>query len=390
MVRTVGNRKLKSACLAAHQLERVLVPLYIGWALLVLFLFLVPPTALGVASASRKSDHFLSDPSDFRMSLSLPVEDNLKKLFIPVRKLRARTMRYEKDERVEPVQLTMADNEVKGMARKLAFPDRTAALEKVLVHQLQMIRPNSSDSGKRTVTIDKRAFANIDPAALSRYLSKTHHKLTIESATLKQMPQVKKELLRQVYPFISRENYRTLEAKIKHNLPIEVDKELLPDFPQRMVGNYTVFRGPNCFHAAMAFHSEEFTNSPNFNVKREEGYHEVMINYDELWRILNTNFYEIKPESTSLKYGDVLIFFDVIPNTQISYRWIRHASTYLFGNYLFSKGSKSPNTPYSVKTIDEEWNTWKQYSKNLGVKVFRRGMKGVSRSVPEKLTEWLY
>lgn len=345
--------------------------------------------AFGVTSA-KHTERFLEDPADFRMSLSIPVEDDVKKLPLPIKKLRSRTLKYETDERVEPVQISMSDDEVKSIARRLALPEKAAALEKSFAKQMQMVRPNSADSGKRTITVDKRTFSQIDPTALSRFLGKTHHKLLVDGASLRRVPQLKRELLKQVRPFLSKENIRTVELKIKHGMPIELDKEMLPDFPQRMVGNYTIYRGPNCFHAALAFHSEEFTNSPQFNVKREEGYHEVMINYDELWRTLNSQFYEINATSTPLKYGDVLVFFDVIPNSPLSYRWIRHASAYLFGNYVFSKGSKSPNTPYTVKTIDEEWNTWKQYSKVLGVKVFRRGVKGVSRTVPEKLTEWLY
>ena len=74
----------------------------------------------------------------------------------------------------------------------------------------------------------------------------------------------------------------------------------------------------------------------------------------------------------------------------VSYRWIRHTATYLFGPYTFSKGSKSPDTPYSVKTVGEEWATWLEYSRSLGVKVYRRNQKITKNKLPEDLVDWIY
>ena len=327
---------------------------------------------------------------NLKLSLSLPVEDSTKRLNIPVRKLKARVLKYEQDERVEPVQITLSDDELKSTSSRLANENNVTQLERNFAKQMKMLRPNSSEGSKRTVTIDKAAFAEIDPKELGKMLAKTHHKLTIDSDTLKRLPQVRKQLIHQVRGFLSPERVRTVSLKLKNGVPVDVDTELLPDFARRMVGRYIIFRGPNCFHAALAFHNEEFTTNPMFNIKREEGYHEVMINYDELWRILNSQFYEVNASTTPLNYGDLIVYFDVTEGAPISYKWIRHAAAYLFGNYVFSKGSKSPNTPYSVKTMDEEWNTWKQYSKKLGVKVFRRGIKNGRTAGPEKLNEWLY
>jgi hypothetical protein len=53
------------------------------------------------------------------------------------------------------------------------------------------------------------------------------------------------------------------------------------------------------------------------------------------------------------------------------WHWIKHAATYLFDDYTFSKGSNSPDTPYTVKTLDEEWDAWDHRSAHLGLKVFR-------------------
>ncbi len=161
----------------------------------------------------------------------------------------------------------------------------------------------------------------------------------------------------------------------------------------RLVKKFLTSRGPNCFHAALAFQGPQLTRSPLINVKEEDGYHRAMINYDELWRALSLEFYEINPVHTPLKYGDVLVFLDV-PKTAATgatnFRWIRHAATYLFNGYTFSKGSKSPNTPYTVKTLEEEWQTWKRYSAQLGVRVYRRSFDAVPAMPPKDMNEWLY
>ena len=169
---------------------------------------------------------------------------------------------------------------------------------------------------------------------------------------------------------------------------------MLPAFPRKMIKKFIVVRGPNCFHAALAFHNPKLPRSPYVNVRPEEGYHRAMINYDELWRVIGRSFYEVNTAKYPLKYGDMIVFFNLPDDWEesmaVNFRWIRHTSTYLFGPYTFSKGSKSPDTPYSVKTIGEEWATWLEYSRNLGVKVFRRNQKITKETLPEDLVDWIY
>ena len=171
-----------------------------------------------------------------------------------------------------------------------------------------------------------------------------------------------------------------------------LDRDLLTPFARKMVGKFLVFRGPNCFHAALAFHSQKITSSPLVNVKEEQGYHRAMINYDELWRAINRHFYRVDPKTSQLKYGDMVVFFDVPenPGPEVNFRWIRHTATYLFGPYTFSKGSKSPDTPYTVKTLADEWDTWRGFSKNLGVQIYRRNSAKVRGMPPGDVTDWIY
>ena len=173
---------------------------------------------------------------------------------------------------------------------------------------------------------------------------------------------------------------------------MSVDKDLLPSFPRKVVRRFVIYRGPNCFHASLAFHDRTLTRSNFFNVTREKGYHRAMINYDELWRILSSNFYQADHRASKIQYGDILVFFDIPeePRKVINFRWIRHTATYLFNGYTFSKGSKSADTPYTVKTLKEEWKTWSKISKNLAVKIFRRSTKRVKKRPPKDLTDWIY
>ena len=117
-----------------------------------------------------------------------------------------------------------------------------------------------------------------------------------------------------------------------------------------------------------------------------------MINYDELWRALQSNFYEINPKETKLKYGDIIVFFDIPSSSkyEVYFRWIKHASTYLFNHYVFSKGSKSADSIYAIKTLEEEWSSWSRRTEKLAIKVFRRGLRHVKTAPPRKLEDWIF
>ena len=121
-------------------------------------------------------------------------------------------------------------------------------------------------------------------------------------------------------------------------------------------------------------------------------HHSTMINSEELHRTLRRQFYEV-PDGSSLKYGDILVFYDRPSRWQrapAQARWIRHAAVYLFDKYLFSKGSKSANSIYSVKTLATEWRFWEQKSTDMAIKVFRRTHKNVRNQPPRSLKDWIY
>jgi hypothetical protein len=311
--------------------------------------------------------------------------------------MRARLKKSKTDDTVEPLSVTVTGNNtaIIGMAEKLALIDHSDDLAEYLRRAWKTAKPIRSGAASRTININDKAFSMIDPEALGEMYGRVHHKLTLSGAELKNSPATVKELMNQLSPFLSKVERRNLLQDINAGKTIDIDKEMLPKFAAKMVGKYVIHRGPNCFHAALAFQSPTLTSSSLINVKKEKGYHRAMINYDELWRVINTDFYEVDPDKVSLKYGDMLVFFEVPKNlvevgTSINFRWIRHAATYLFGGYTFSKGSKSPNTPYTIRTLSEEWNTWKHYTQNLGIKVFRRSQKHVKSQPPMDLADWIY
>lgn len=359
---------------------------------------LVAVPAYGVTQYRPQRTPFMYDITTFTTTLSLPVTETIETVKISESQLETRLNRSAKDETVEPltVLLTDDDAQIAQMAEKIARSDDQDDMVDYLRRKLKVSKPLKKGGTLKTVDIDREGFDLLDKDAFAEMFQKTHHDLTLDTAALKRDKIVRKELLKQIGPFFEKDERKALEKKIAKGEAIKIDTDLLPEFAKKMVKKYIIYRGPNCFHAALAFHSPLMTSSSLINVKKENGYHRAMINYDELWRAINRSFYEINPDKQPLKYGDMLVFFDVPEDVEdsldkpVEFRWIRHTATYLFSGYTFSKGSKSPNTPYTVRTLAEEWKTWKRYTKNLGVKVFRRSQKSVKLQPPMDLSDWIY
>jgi hypothetical protein len=357
---------------------------------------LFAPKSDAVTLLKKKKTPFLQDITTFTTTLSLPVKEMTETIRIPQKKIRARLVRSEKDKTVEPLSVILGPSEshLMAIAEKISAVDREEELIAFLRKARTTAKPTKTGSDMKIIYLNREAFPLIDPEALADMYSKTHHNLEINTAELRKNKKLKKEFIAQIKNFFPKKERKKLIAKIEAGQPITVNTELLPNFARKMVGKYIIFRGPNCFHAALAFQSPKMTNSSLINVKEEKNYHRAMINYDELWRAINHNFYEINADEQSLKYGDMVVFFDVPEDDNmvfpINYKTIRHTTTYLFGGYTFSKGSKSPNTPYTVRTLAEEWKTWKRFTKNLGVKIYRRSKAKVSRYPPRDQIDWMY
>jgi len=355
------------------------------------------PESFAVTRYHSGSLGFVTDIAQLHPSLQLPIGQRVEMVRAPEAVLRNRASASQDDERIEPLMLAIP--EIQEQRENLALDLARPGQSRRLLNYLERKRTNASEqtdsdenhAGRLRVSLDKQSLRLLDLAKVAEMLEQPHFALTIDGARLQQSAATRRELYSQVRPFIAQEDANRLKRLLRQGEEIDVEKHLLPEFAKQMIRRYTQYRGPNCFHAALAFHSVDMTTSPYINFKEEPGYHRAMINYDELWRAVNKNFYEIDPSKSPLKYGDMILFFDIPDaNSEVQFRWIRHAATYLFGPYTFSKGSKSPNTPYTIKTVQQEWQTWQRMSKNLGVKVFRRSPKNVTNRPPVDRIDWIY
>jgi hypothetical protein len=350
-------------------------------------------TLLGITQYRDINLKFTKNLNELRPSIDVPVIDSLESVAIPTKILKSRVTKSVKDNRIENLHIKVPANrkDMASFAASIARHNKSAKLFDYFSEKFQASNEKTSVDNMKSIAIDPSAFSLMLPSKVGKALAKGHHRVEIISKALRNDIAKRDELLKQVRDFIPQANRQNVIAKINDGENLLVEKDLLPYFARKMAKQFISYKGPNCFHAALAFQGVDFSKSKFINVKEEDGYHSIMINYDELWRAINASFYEVNPAVSPLKYGDMIVFFDTPQSPEfINFRWIRHASTYLFGSYTFSKGSKSPDTPYTIKTLDEEWKTWQNLSQNLGVKVYRRTDKQVPKVPPVDLTDWLY
>jgi hypothetical protein len=367
-----------------------------NWLFLVYIFIALPqmkPLEAAVPTKINSPSRFQHDVTSFQSNLALPIIVKNRQIPIPETVVRDRLDQYLKDERIEPIQLTVEGREDKiiELASKIAAKDSK-------INLANYIKTNFTHGDEipgtelRLVTIDKSAFGLINQDAFRALFQKNHQELFIPTKKLKSSVQLQQTLIDQVSPFLNANEIASIRRKISTNENLSVDQDLLPKFAKDHVASHSVFRGPNCFHAALSFQGETIASSDRVNIRQEPGYHRDMINYDELWRILQLSFYEINPSRTPIQYGDMIVFFETkTPQYgQLDFKTLRHAATYLFGGYVFSKGSKSANSPYLVRTLADEWETWTKYTDRLGAKVFRRNLKHVKTPAPVDPIDWVY
>ena len=329
---------------------------------------------------------------EFRPGLQLPLSDEVMQVTLSPRKLKVRVWRGG-EQSIEPLYLFLKpgsegiEKTAMRYARKDSYHEAVRELHKLLT------RTTEGNTEKRIrLPVTRDLYRYLDPKALTKRFSSPHHNLTLNARKLRENRKAYSQLLYELDPLFKRVEQQRILAKLRHHDSIAIDQVLLTSFAKKMVRKFVVYKGPNCFHAALAFHNRALTRSRYFNVIEETGYHRAMINYDELWRILSNQFSVVDHRVAPLRYGDILVFFDLPKGSQrpVNFRWIRHTATYLFNGYTFSKGSKSADTPYTIKTLSEEWKTWSRIAKNPVVKIFRRSTKHVRKRPSQDLMDWIY
>ena len=350
-------------------------------------------TSADIFSSRPSTGTTFFNVSQLRSELNLPLNVKSRAVSVPKRQINARLTRHADDSRIEPVQLTISQDEDKllDLVEKIARPQSKIEV----ANYLKTNYPTSESipgTSLRLVNLNKSIYEHLLPEALAALFSKKHHEVSITGSYLRSNPKARSQLLHQLEPFMRQGEINAIASKIKNGQPLRLDRDLLPEFARKRVGRHTIFKGPNCFHAALAFQSDALASSSLVNIRQEPGYHRNMVNYDELWRVLQLSFYEINPTKTPLQYGDMIVFFETNEQSKgaIDFKTLRHAATYLLGGYVFAKGSKSANSPYLVSTLGEEWETWTKYTKKLGVKVFRRSLKNVTKAPLVDPLDWAY
>lgn len=304
--------------------------------------------------------------------------------------LRHRTR--SKKSKVEPITLYCydKDNSCKNLAKKIARRNKWKPIYNYIMFSSEKL-PDRKNILKFKVTPSITQFLDIEE--LQNLLGTNHHNIKLETSYIKASPKKTKSFLGEIKNFIEPELYKEVKKRLYNQSYLSVEKYIIPESLSRKTKRYTSYQGPNCFEAALSFQNPFFSKSYLYNIKDEQGHHKIMINNDELYKILTENFHEIDPQIGKIKYGDLIIFVDYSTSKNkhdMKYSWIKHAVTFLFNNYTFSKGSKSSNSPYTIKTLKEEWELWKKRYNKLRIQVFRKPFRNNSKFNNKKLIDWIY
>ncbi|MBI2602320.1 MAG: hypothetical protein HYW48_04620 [Deltaproteobacteria bacterium] len=334
---------------------------------------------------------WVEDLTRVKTGLTLSIQDKVEFITPSISTLFMRMKNPLEKDGIEPPSIVLSSDasDLRKLASLIALPGKEDVVLKLF------LAATTSQQGRFSFPLTETFFTFVDPKrVIERFFGHKHHQLKISTRLLQLSPIAKHNLLQQLEPFFSRDNLMILNEKIDQVPFLDLENELLPSFAQKAVKKFSYFTGPNCFHAALAFQDPNIPKLPYFNPKREAEHHWQMINFDELWRVLRNSFYEIVPEVSDLKYGDLLVFFERPQEEsspqEVDFRRIRHVAVYLFNNYTFSKGSKSANSTYTVNLLEDEWKKWKRRTKNMAIKIFRKSGKRVTTLPHEDLHEWLY
>jgi hypothetical protein len=337
-----------------------------------------------------------SDWQQIHPELAIETTSEPQQLVIPSALISYRIAHSAADPRIEAVTLKVPRDpeKVAHYATSIAVPGKAQELAAALGQQQRILPQKLQKEGEPLlVKVDEALAPLVDPAVLTAPGGmSTHQHLAIKSAFLRENTAIKDGLLAELALFLSAHQRRELVDELRRKERIEVEQLLLPPFARRVVGKFSVYQGLNCFHAALSFQNPDYTRSPFYNINQEKDHHRLMINSDELWRVLKRDFYPLPSLTTPVKFGDILLYFELASASPKGpgVNEIRHASVYLLDNYTFSKGSKSSYTPYVIKLLADEWKFWAAKTKNLGIKIFRRYGNYVTKLPSPDRIDWLY
>lgn len=342
-------------------------------------------------SLAKIQAYWFKNTVDFKKSLELPIHVEIQKVSPPAQILyqRSQNLLEREDNELPSAYLKNTPEDLLSFVKRVGLPNTRQSFLKKLEKKY-----GNFEGDLLKVEIDKELAPFIFFEHLSKLHEVEHYKVFIKGKSLRSDVELLEKLFWELRYFLSKNEMHSLLKQLRHKKYVDIDKYALPAFAKKAVNQYTRFRGLNCFHAALAFQDLSIPSNQRFHPNRLKNYHWRMINHDELWRALQYGFYEINPKDMRLKYGDILVFFDIPPyyttNRPAKYSWIKHATVYLFNGMTFSKGSKSANTTYTVQPLEEEIRKWRQNTKKFGMKIFRKSQIHVKRLPYLELHNWLF
>lgn len=257
---------------------------------------------------SLSKSYWFDSIQNFQRGLKIPYSENIESIQPKAEMLleRSKNIFNRKDNEVPSFYVSNDLKDLEALSKTLAKRGREAVLFEKLKKHMHL-----GEAKKNRIFLSEAALADINMDVLIRkFFTKSHHKIKIDAEELDKDETLKDELLSQVRPFLNFKDVVDIQRKIEEKTFLELDKDLLPPFPRKLVKTYTHFKGPNCFHAALAFQDPLLPKNSVFHPLRHGDYHWQMINHDELWRMLQGAFYEVDAQNTPLKFGDIVVFFD--------------------------------------------------------------------------------
>lgn len=298
-------------------------------------------------------------------------------------------------ESIEPMSIRIKSDlsNIKSITEEFARKSKRFLLLKYLKEAPdgQIISPK--DKHHKRIIIGPSALKYLRKNSLRSALKQPSHELKIDLDHLRSDSSVRNKVWSSVSPLLGADRKRILKKTLLSKERFASASAFLPKFAAERLRTFASDRGLNCFHAAVSFSSPNFPKIPSVNPRREPGHHREMINHDELSRIFDYGYYEINPKTTKVKYGDVVAYFDIHPKNRKErphYKTLKHASVFLFNDYVFAKGSKSANSAYRIRKLKDEWADWKKYTNHLAVKIYRKSSPISKRGLPQPRNDWLY
>ena len=242
--------------------------------MVVALLMIIPQLGWAVTGYRNTKRKYVSDFRTFRTTLHLDVKGEKTKVKMPVKKVKTRLIKAGKDERIEAISINVPRDAVRreNLAFDIAKENKSLSMKKYLDTLIQQ-QDNVDYNGKSYVRVkfDKKALHIANLKKIADIYANTHYDIAIDTKLLRRSRSLRNRLTQQLTPFLSQNNMKTLKRAIWKKDSLDLNKYFLPKFAQKMVEKFTIYRGPNCFHAALAFHGQKLTRSPYFNVKKEKG-----------------------------------------------------------------------------------------------------------------------